>query len=80
MIASERTALTSSGVISGSGLAMANTIGCLAMLRTMSRSTAPFADRPKNTSAPAMASARVRASVATAWPDFHWFMPASRPW
>ena len=36
MIASGRTALTASGMISGSGLAIANTIGCLAMPLTMS--------------------------------------------
>ena len=79
MIASERTARASSGVISGSGLAMAKMIGLSAMLRTMSVVSAPRTDRPKNTSAPATASARVRASVAMAWPLFHWFIPAVRP-
>ena len=39
------------------------------------RSTAPLADRPKNTSAPSIASASVRALVVTACADFHWFMP-----
>ena len=41
----------------------------------MSGVTAPLTDRPKNTSAPFIASASVRALVATAWADFHWFMP-----
>ncbi len=41
----------------------------------MSWVSAPFTDRPRKTSAPSMASARVRASVSTAWADFHWFMP-----
>ena len=79
MMASGRTALTASGMISGSGLAMANTIGCLAMLLTMSWVTAPLAESPKKASAPTRASASVRASVSTACADFHWFMPASRP-
>jgi hypothetical protein len=26
------------------------------------------------------ASSSVRASVFTAWADFHWFMPSVRPW
>jgi hypothetical protein len=63
--------MTSSGVISGSGLAMAKMIGRSAMERTMSGVSAPFTDRPKKTSAPFTASARVRASVSTAWADFH---------
>ena len=46
----------------------------------MSLVTAPLADRPKNTSAPFMASASVRAVVFTACADFHWFMPSVRPW
>ena len=79
MIASGRTAFTASGAISGSGLAIANTIGCLAMPLTISWLTAPLAERPKNTSAPISASRRSRASVSTVCADFHWFMPASRP-
>ncbi len=71
MIASERTSATSSGVISGSGLAMAKMIGLGAMVATISLVSAPFTERPKNTSAPTMASAKVRASVSTAWADFH---------
>ena len=40
---------------------------------------APLTERPKTASAPRSASASVRASVSTAWADFHWFMPRSRP-
>ena len=58
---------------------MAKMIGFSAIALTMSCVTAPFTDRPKNTSAPSMASASVRASVLTAKPDFHWFMPSVRP-
>ena len=66
MIASERTAWISSGVISGSGLAMAKMIGCGAMLCTIACVTAPFAESPKKASAPFMASSSVRAEVLTA--------------
>ena len=59
---------------------MANTIGLSAMLRSMSAVSAPRTDRPKKASAPAIASVSVRASVATAWALFHWFMPEVRPW
>ena len=79
MIASERTARASSGVISGSGLAIAKMIGRSAIALTIAWVTAPLADRPKNTSAPSIASARVRAEVSTACADFHWFMPSVRP-
>ena len=68
------------GVISGSGLAMAKMMGFGAMERTMSSVSAPLALSPKKMSAPSMASASVRLSVCTAWADFHWFMPLSRPW
>ena len=78
MIASERTARTSSGVISGSGLAIAKMIGLFAIEATIAWSTAPLADRPKNTSAPAIASASERALVSTAWADFRWFSPSVR--
>ncbi len=80
MMASSRTARTSSGVISGSGFAMAKMIGLSAMSLTMSPLTAPLTERPKKMSAPFMASASVRASVFAACADFHWFMPSSRPW
>ena len=78
-MASERTDLTSSGVISGSGLAMAKMIGLGAMEATISLVIAPLADRPSTTSAPTMASARVRSGVSVAWAAFHWSMPWSRP-
>ena len=41
--------------------------------------TAPLTERPKNTSAPFIASSSVRALVRTAWALFHWFMPSVRP-
>ena len=75
-----RTERASSGVISGSGLAIAKMIGFLAIFLTISGVTAPATDRPKKTSAPFIASSRVRALVSTACADFHWFMPCSRPW
>ena len=68
---SSRTACASSGVISGSGLAMAKMMGFGAMVRTMSAVNAPLADRPKKMSAPSMASASVRLPVSAAWADFH---------
>ncbi len=80
MMASSRTSATSSGVISGSGLAMAKMMGFGAIPFTISLVTAPLTDRPKKTSAPSMASASVRAEVFTAKADFHWFMPSVRPW
>ena len=80
MIASWRTSRAASGVISGLGLARAKMIGFLAMDLTMSGLTASLTESPKNTSAPFIASSSVRALVWTAWADFHWFMPFSRPW
>ena len=80
MIALGLTSRASSGVISGSGLAMAKMIGLSAMARTMSWVTAPFTDRPNTTSAPSSASVSVRALVLAACADFHWFMPSVRPW
>jgi hypothetical protein len=59
---------------------MAKMIGLIgAIERIMSSVSAPLTDSPKTTSAPSMASASVRASVSTAWADFHWFMPSVRP-
>ncbi len=78
-MASSRTSATSSGVISGSGLAMAKMIGFGAIEATISRVTAPLTERPTKTSAPSIASSRVRRSVRAAWADFHWFIPSSRP-
>ncbi len=65
-MASSRTAWTSSGRISGSGLAIAKMIGFAAMERTMSWVTESLAERPRKMSAPSMASASVRLSVLTA--------------
>ncbi len=79
MMASLRTSATSSAVISGSGLAIAKMIGLAAIDLTMSLVTAPLTERPKNASAPASASASVRAEVFAACADFHWFMPSVRP-
>ena len=58
---------------------MAKMIGLVGHRATISAVSAPLTDRPKKTSAPFIASARVRASVSTAWADFHWFMPSVRP-
>jgi hypothetical protein len=59
---------------------MAKMIGLGAIERTMSFVTAPFTDRPKNTSQPSIASFRLRALVGTACADFHWFIDSVRPW
>jgi hypothetical protein len=70
---------TSSGVISGSGLAMAKMIGFFAIDLTMSAVKAPFADRPKNdVGALHRLGQRARLGV-TGMADFHWFMPSVRP-
>lgn len=66
MIASSRTARTSSGRISGVGLASAKMIGCFAIRATHSFFTAPATLSPTNTSAPSSASAIVRCSVCSA--------------
>jgi hypothetical protein len=63
MIASSRTDFTSSGVISGVGLASARISGLAAIFATIAGLTTPPADSPRNTSAPSMMSFRVRASV-----------------
>ena len=63
MMQSGRTALASSGRISGSGLASARISGCGAMLLTISAVTAPAAEQPSSTSAPSITSASVRAAV-----------------
>ena len=59
---------------------MAKTIGFRAMLLIIFLVNASFADNPKRTSAPATASARVRAFVLAARAFFHGFMPSLRPW
>ena len=56
-------ARASSGMISGTGLAQAKTIGSLAMLRTMSCVSTPGFETPTKTSAPLMASASVPATL-----------------
>ena len=66
MIASSRTDLTSSGVISGVGLASARISGLAAIFATIAGLTTPPAERPRNTSASAMMSDSVRASVCLA--------------
>ena len=66
MIASGRTALTSSGRISGVGLASARTSGLAAIARTISCFITPGPDRPRKMSAPGIASASVRALVLRA--------------
>ncbi len=80
MMTSSRIRATSSGVISGSGLAIAKMIGWGAIEAIISGVNAPFTERPNTASAPSSAWASVRASVMAAWADFHWFMPLSRPW
>ena len=71
MIASDRTSLTFSGVISGSGFAQAKIIGLFAIDLTISFDKASFADNPKKTSAPFIASCKVLNLVSTACFDFH---------
>ena len=66
-MASLRTALISSGMISGVGLAKAKIIGLTAIVATMSRVTIPAVDKPKNISAPTKTSAKVRALVSCAY-------------
>ena len=63
IIASSLTAFTSSGRISGVGLARAKIKGCLAINLTISGFNTPPAESPKNTSALGIASSKVRASV-----------------
>jgi len=65
-MASGDAASTSSGMISGTGLAMAKTTGRSFMEATISRSTMSPTERPTKTSAPSMASARVLSSVSRA--------------
>ena len=52
----------------------------LRQCHAISGDTAPLTERPMKTSAPFMASARLRCLVFTACADFHWFMPSVRPW
>jgi hypothetical protein len=66
MIASSRTALTSSGMISGVGFASAKISGFGPIALTISGFSTPPADRPRNTSAPTITSASLRSSVTCA--------------
>ncbi len=59
IITSGRASIASSKVISGSGLAMANTMGFFAIERIISLETTFLMDKPINTSAPSMASSSV---------------------
>src|SRR5215472_16392228 len=63
MIASGRTALASSGAISGVGFASARMSGSRAMSLTMSGLSTPPADNPRKTSAPSTMSPSARAEV-----------------
>ena len=65
-MASSRTERTSSGMISGVGLASAKISGRAAMHATIAGLSTPAADRPRNTSAPSMTSASVRSGVSWA--------------
>ena len=65
-MASSLTSSISSGVISGSGFAQANIIGFFAIFFTISLVKAPFADKPKKTSASFIASSNVRFLVSMA--------------
>ena len=65
-MASSRTARTSSGVISGFGLAIAKIKGWAAMESAISWVTAPATESPMKQSAPFRASSRVRVGVEEA--------------
>ena len=66
MMTSLRVATASGYGISGSGFAIANTIGFAAIDFSISGVTRSLAETPTNTSAPFIASARVRSFVSTA--------------
>ena len=66
MMASLRMACTSSGMISGVGLASAKISGRAAIDETIAGFSTPPADRPRNTSALAITSASVRSLVSCA--------------
>ena len=72
-------ALTSSGRISGVGLASASIKGRAAIRRTMSCVSTPPAESPRNTSAPPMISSRLRASVGCANRAFSGSINSCRP-
>jgi hypothetical protein len=79
MIASLRIAWTSSGVISGSGLAMAKMTGLGAMLAIISGVKAPLADEAQQDVGADDGLGQGAQRVSTAWALFHWFMPSVRP-
>ena len=66
MMQSGRTALASSGRISGSGLASARMMGLGAIVLTMSCVSTPGAEQPRKTSASFTTSASVRLDVSCA--------------
>ena len=66
MKTSLRASMASSQVISGSGFAIAITSGWAFIETTISFETASFTDSPMKTSAPRMASSRVRIEVSRA--------------
>ena len=71
MIASSLISKIFSGLISGSGFAHAKMIGFFAIDLIISCVNAPAADKPKTTSAPLIASAKVLSLVSIACLDFH---------
>lgn len=60
-------------------MAIAKINGLSAMVLTMSAVTMPASETPAKTSAPFIASARVRAEVSIANSAFAGFMPSGRP-
>ena len=79
-MASLRTARTSSGMISGVGLANAKMIGLAAMLATAGALSTPPADSPRKTSAPTIASVKVRWAVSWANSLLSGSISSIRPW
>ena len=78
-MASSRTAFTSSGEISGLGLASAKITGLAAIFATMSFFSTPPADRPRKMSAPAIASISERWLVGCANSDLSGSISSVRP-
>src|SRR5680860_612041 len=80
MIRSSRTALAIAGSISGSGFEQANTTGLGAIFLSCSPLSKSGPDKPTNTSAPSMASSRVRLSVSLANIALYWFKSSRPEW
>ncbi len=78
-MASGRAAFTSSGVISGTGFAMAKMIGSFAIFLIMSPLMSFAAETPTKASAPSSASAIVRFFVSRAKRSLYGFMFSVRP-